>query len=201
MTLTAKIYNMKTFKYRKAIKIIYWGYEFDSLLELKFAISIQEDYEFLRSHISIHYNPRTKIPTEYIREGIKRYTPDFLIRHKITNEAFWVEVKPRAFENQTQLLQRKEVAENYIQWKGYDWKYIVIYDDEIILSQKEEKQLDECRKLIGTSAAKLRMQDLNNQFDRSSPSLFKGSADSKQVQFVMLGKDFSISKNKFQHSQ
>ncbi len=181
---------MRKFSYRKSYKIIYWGYEFDSMLELKFAISIQQDYEFLRSHIPIYYNPVSKKPTDYIREGIRRYTPDFLIRHKITNEAFWVEIKPRAFQNENQLSLRNDVANNYIRWKGYDWKYVIVYDDEINLSQDEQKQLDNCRKLIGTSAAKWRMQDLNKRFNRTSPNLYKGFADTKLIQFVMFGKDF-----------
>lgn len=185
---------MKKFSYRKSYKIIYWGYEFDSMLELKFAISIQQDYEFLRSHIPIYFNPVTRKPTDYIREGIRRYTPDFLIRHKITDEAFWVEIKPRAFQNENQLSLRNDVANNYIRWKGYDWKYVIVYDDEINLSQDEQKQLDNCRKLIGTSAAKLRMQDLNKRFNRTSPNLYKGFADTKLIQFVMFGKDFFCKK-------
>ncbi|HUZ61432.1 MAG TPA: hypothetical protein VMU83_21835 [Hanamia sp.] len=46
-----------------------------------------------------------------------------------------MEVKPPGFENHPQLLLRKEVAENYIRWKNYDWKFKVIFDDEIILDE------------------------------------------------------------------
>lgn len=100
--------NLKPFKYGVSHKIIYWGCVFDSLLELKYAISIQKEYEFLRSHIPIYYDPVTKKPTDYIRQNIRRYTPDFLIRHKITSEAFLIEIKPRAFAGDSQLLMRKK---------------------------------------------------------------------------------------------
>jgi hypothetical protein len=40
--------------------------------------------------------------------------PDFLIRHKITGEASWIEIKPARFDNFGQLALRKTVAENYI---------------------------------------------------------------------------------------
>ena len=111
---------MKKFKYRNAKKIVNWGCSFDSLTELKYAVSIVEVYEFLRARVTIYYHPGTKKPTDYIQEFIRHYTPDFLIRHKETGEAFLIEIKPRTFENDPQLLLRREVAENYINWKGYD---------------------------------------------------------------------------------
>lgn len=82
------------FKYAKSHKIINWGCAFDSLTELKFAISIMEDYEFIRARISTYYHPGTKMPTDYIRECHRHYTPDFLIRDKETGEAFLIEIKP-----------------------------------------------------------------------------------------------------------
>lgn len=46
----------KKFKYGRSFKIINWGVQFDSLLELKYAISIQDEYVFLRSRIAIYYH-------------------------------------------------------------------------------------------------------------------------------------------------
>lgn len=105
------------FVYGKSFKITHWGCQFDSLLELKYAISIQDDYLFLRSHIVIFYHHGSMQPTGYIRVGVRHYTPDFLIRHKQTGEAFLVEIKPRGAENDPQLLVRREVDEKYIKWK------------------------------------------------------------------------------------
>ena len=95
---------MKEFVYQQSKRITSWGCCFDSILELKYAVSIKNDYEFLRSHIPIFYDPRTKMPTNYIREHIRRYTADFLIRHKTTGKAYLIEVKPRQFEKEQQFL-------------------------------------------------------------------------------------------------
>jgi len=179
---------MKTCNYnRPSISIINWGCEFDSMLELKYAISIKKDYEYLRSHIPIYYDPRTKFPTNYIRDNIRRYTPDFLIRHKISKEAFLVEIKPRAFETNDQLLLRREVAENYIRWKRYDWKFKVVFDDEIKLSQDEYAHFLQCRKLIPLSERKRLFKEFNDKFDSSKPSLFTTVPSNRKIHFVMFG--------------
>lgn len=179
--------KLKTFKYKDAHKIINWGCVFDSLTELKFAISILEDYAFLRERISIHFHPGTKLPTDYIRECHRRYTPDFLIRHKETGEAYLVEIKPRAFQHEHQLLYRKEIAENYIRWKGYDWKFKIIYDDEIILTAEQLEQFEDCRRLKSRSARKLWFQEYNKRFDRSAPNLFTRQVSNAEIQFIMFG--------------
>lgn len=178
---------MKTFTYKNATRIIQWGCDFDSLLELKFAISIRNDYEFLRSHIPVYYDPATKKPTNYIRENIRRYTPDFLIRHKKTGEAFLIEIKPRAFEGQDQLLLRKEVAENYIRWKNYDWKFRIIFSDEINLSAADIRLLNEYKKRLPLSDGKRAFQELNDKYDRARPRLFTSAPSARIIQFVMFG--------------
>jgi hypothetical protein len=185
---------MKQFKYKGSHRIIYWGCVFDSLLELKYALSIQEEYEFLRSHIPVYYDPITRRPTNYIRDNIRRYTPDFLIRHKLTMKAYWIEIKPRAFSDIAQLTMRKEVAENYVKWKGYDWIYKVIYDDEIILTLDQLVQFNECCSLIRKSARKIEFEKYNKRFDRSAPSFFSTVPDNNRVNFVMYGKESSLKK-------
>ena len=178
---------MKTFKYGKSHKIMNWGCAFDSLTELKYAVSIVEEYEFLRARVSIYYHPGTKKPTDYIREYTRHYTPDFLIRHKQTGEAFLIEVKPRAFENDPQLLLRKEVAENYIKWKGYDWKYKVVFDDEIILTAEQLEEFEDACKLKSKSAFKIWFQEYNKKFDRSAPLFFSTVPKDSGIRFVMFG--------------
>jgi hypothetical protein len=185
---------MKTFNYRKSHKIINWGCAFDSLTELKYAISIIEEYEFLRARVSIYYHPGTKKPTDYIREFTRRYTPDFLIRHKETGQALLVEIKPRAFENDPQLLLRKEVAENYIQWKGYDWKYIVVFDDEILLTAEQLEEFEQCCKLKSKSSWKIWFTEYNKKFDCSAPLFFSTVPSNSSVEFVMFGKRSAICK-------
>ena len=178
---------MKKFAYRKAHKIANWGCSFDSLTELKYAISVVNECEFLQARVTIHYHPGTKIPTDYIRDCHRHYTPDFLIRNKDTGEAFLVEIKPRAFENDPQLLLRKEVAENYIKWKGYDWKYIVVFDDEIILNAGQLEEYEQCCKLKSKCARKIWLEEFNKRFDRSAPSFFSTVPTNSDVEFVMFG--------------
>lgn len=127
------------FPYRLSRKAQTWGCQFDSLTELKYVISIMDDYHFLRSPVSIYYHPGTKITLDNIRRCHLRYTPDFLIRHKESFESFLIEIKPRSFENHLQLDLRKAVSENYIARKNLDWKYKVVFDDEIILSDEQHR--------------------------------------------------------------
>src|SRR5690349_9958059 len=133
------------FHYGKSFRMAYWGCSFDSMLELKFAISIQDDYEFIRNRVIIFYHHGSNKPTSYIRQGIRRYTPDFLIRHRLTGEAYLVEIKPRAAQCDPQLDIRKKVAENYITWKGYDWRFKTVFDDEIILDEVGWNLYEQCR--------------------------------------------------------
>lgn len=186
---------MQTFKYGVSHKIIYWGCLFDSLLELKYAISIREDYEFLHAHIPIYYDPRNCLPTSYIRNNIRRYTPDFVIRHKQTGQAFCVETKPRAFAGNPQLDLRQQVVENYIQWKNLDWKFKVVYDDEIFLNAEQDQEFEECKKLVCKTARKLQLQNVNKIYDRTMPVFYNSVPDTRRIQFVMYGAEFIRSKS------
>ena len=178
---------MGTFTYRKSCPIIYWGCSFDSLLELKYALSVQHEYEFLRSRISVYYDPKTKVPTRYIRGNIRRYTPDFLIRHKESGKAFWVEIKPQGFNDEAILMERRTIAENYIRENGYDWEYKVVFSDEIRLTPEQVTQFNECCTRIRQSARKLKMEKLNRQYDRSAAPLFTRVIPPSQVQYIMYG--------------
>lgn len=180
---------MKTFSYKRSFRIINWGCAFDSMLELKYAISIQKEYEYLRSHIPIYYDPKTRLPTFYIRGNIRRYTPDFLVRHKLTKEAFLVEIKPRAFEGNEQLSVRREVAENYIRLMKYDWKFKVVYSDEIKLTADDHARFLKCYKLIPGSEKNFLFKELNDRFDQSRPSLFCNAPSGRLINFVMFGKE------------
>ncbi|MGC4234577.1 MAG: hypothetical protein QM594_16465 [Niabella sp.] len=180
---------MKTekFKYSKSHKIIHWGCSFDSLTEMKFAISVMDDYEILRGRVSIYYHPGTLQPTDYIRMCHRRYTPDFLIRHKQTGKAFLIEIKPRGFEQEPQLAVLREIAENYIRWKKYDWQYQVIFDDEIILTEQQWYEFKDCCRLKTLTARKIWFDELNRKYDRSAPSLFTSAPKNDRIAFVMFG--------------
>ncbi len=178
---------MKTFQYKRSFQVIHWGCCFDSLLELKYAIYIENDYEFMRAQIPIFFDPRTNKPTNYIRDNIRRYTPDFLIRDKQTKKAYLVEVKPRAFADQDQLKDRREIAENFIRWKGWDWEFKIVFDDEFELNEEQKKIFRQCCRMITESERKLNLKEINDKYCISAPTFFKKLPSGKQVHFIMYG--------------
>lgn len=109
------------------------------------------------------------------------------MRNKQTGKAILVEIKPRAAENDPRLKLRKEVAENYIIWKGYDWTYQVIFDDEIILSECLLPVFEDCCRLKSKSAFKLWLQELNRRYDRSAPTFFAKVPGNADIRFLMFG--------------
>ncbi len=164
----------------------YWGCSFDSLLELKYAISIANDYEFLRAAIHIFFNRRTQETSDYIREGFRRYVPDFLIRHKTTGEAWLVEIKPEGFDDVEELKLRKAVAENYIRRKKLDWKYKVVYGNEIILDQKQKLLYEQCLAL--KFAVELKENPIGDlRFDPHETPLFSARPANGITAFIMFG--------------
>jgi TnsA endonuclease-like protein len=178
---------MIRFNYIRSIPIADWGCRFDSLLELKYAISIQDDYEFLRSRIPIYYDPKTKRPTDYLRFNTKRYTPDFLIRHRGTNKASLIEIKPRAFENERQLELRREIAEKYIRWKSFDWSFEVVYDDQIRLNTQQQHLFDTYRQLKSQKPGAGSLPESNINLDNAILPFFKTVVSNSKVRFIMFG--------------
>lgn len=132
-----------TFIYgHKGCHIDYKGIGFDSLLELRYAISIQDEYAFLRESIKIFYDPISQTSTNYLREGIKKYTPDFLIRNLATRKAYLVEVKPHAFDDFSALALFQNICDHYIAAGKYDWEYKVVFEEDIFLAPKQRELYD-----------------------------------------------------------
>lgn len=175
------------FTYNRSFKIINWGYSFDSLTELKFAVSIMEDYEFLREPVSIYYHPATKITVEHVRQFHRRYTPDFLIRHRQSREAFLVEVKPRSFQCHPQLRLRQRVAENFISRENLDWKFKTVFDDEIILTADQLEEFQQCFHFNSKSAWKTWFEEYNRRLSQMNPAHSTYSSENKRIQFLMFG--------------
>jgi hypothetical protein len=172
--------------YKKSYPFTCWCCHFDSLTELKYAISIAADYEFLRAVIPIYFNPKTKQTTDYIREGIRRYTPDFLIRHKITGKAFLVEVKPPNFGDAAELDLRSTIAEHYIIRKNLDWAFKIVYGNEIELSGKDLELFEQCCNFRLNRHIDKNFSNWNIKFDPTAAPLFSGSRNGN-VQFIMFG--------------
>ncbi|MEO7049976.1 MAG: TnsA endonuclease N-terminal domain-containing protein [Ferruginibacter sp.] len=173
--------------YSKSYPFTYWGCHFDSLTELKYAISIAGDYEFLRAAIPIYFNPKTKQTTDYIREGIRRYTPDFLIRHKITGKAFLIEIKPENFSDAAELDLRSSIAEHYIKRKELDWTFKIIYSSQINLSRKNLEHFEQCCNFRLKRHLDRNFTNWDIKFDSTATPLFSGPRNGN-VQFIMFGK-------------
>lgn len=146
---------MSKFTYNQAIACAYNGQWFDSLLELRYILSIEDTHCWMREGISIYYNLDDE--PEGIKGGLKTYTPDFLVREKKTNKAILVELKPADFDDRWEIIRRRKIAENYIQYMGYDWEFEVIYSHQIVLSRDAQIKFDNfLHKLrIGLTPSKL----------------------------------------------
>jgi hypothetical protein len=134
----------RKFNYQRPTPLGGWGYRFDSMTEVKYAISVMEEYAFTRSPVSMYFHPGTFELAPHPRLFHRRYTPDFLVRHLETKQAFLIEIKPRAFEKETQLDQHRKVANDYIRSLKFDWTYKVVFDDEIILDEQQLASFEEC---------------------------------------------------------
>lgn len=128
---------MSTFQYNHtAYPFCYQGQWLDSLLELRFILSIEDTHEWTREGLKIYYNI-DQVP-EGITGGLASYTPDFLIKDKQKSTITLVEIKPKGFNDKWDCLRRKKIAESFISWMGYDWEFKIIWGDEIQLSKSAQ---------------------------------------------------------------
>lgn len=120
-------------------RIDYNGNGYDSLLELRYAIFIQDEYDFIREGINIYFDPAQRKSTNYIREGTRKYKPDFLLRHRVTGKAFLVEVKPADFDDFATLSLYRDVCKHYIAANNYDWEYTIVFSNDFRLPPKQDQ--------------------------------------------------------------
>ncbi len=135
---------MKTFYYTKRSRsIIYHGQSLDSLLELKFILSIEQTHAWIRDGLQIYYNMDDHgLSSE---ESLQKYTPDILVRNWKTGTATLVEIKPDHYNDKWANRKRHEVAEKYIEQFGYDWQFKIIYERNISLTaEQQQKYRDIC---------------------------------------------------------
>ena len=185
------------FRYSQVIPVVNWGCSFDSLTELKFAISISEEYHFLRSPVSIYYHPGTLQLVTHIRRCHLRYTPDFLIRHKMTGKAFLVEIKPRAYQNEKKLLKTRQVAENLITAYQYDWKYQLVFDDEIILTSEQLQDFMDCTSIKSKKELTDWAIQYGNKISPGYSTALSKLPNNKQVEYLLFGRVITLhSQNK-----
>lgn len=137
----------ETFQYtRRSCELVYNGQPLDSLLELKFVISIENTHAWLREGLEIYYNIDK---LEISAQGqLVKYTPDFLIRNFKTGKAFLVEVKPDRYDDFWANVKRRKVSNRFIKGFAYDWEFRIVWEREIILNKKQQKKFDEIQKQV-----------------------------------------------------
>ena len=182
-----------SFRYRRSSRVCYRSCVLDSLTELRFVLSIEQDFYFLREHVRIWYHSKTLEPTYYLNDQTKLYTPDFLIRGKENNTAYLVEIKPRAFQNAEQLTIHSRVAERFIDKNKYDWKFIILFNDEISLNKEQQKKFNLLKNHKQDFSAILKFHQLDRKYN-NAPMKYSHSVPSSDelsradyVRWVMCG--------------
>lgn len=128
----------------KSKTICYKGCVFDSTVELKYALSIEDTHAWLRNGIEIYYG--INVQPSGIKTNLHCYRPDFLIRNLTTHQAELIEIKPDGFTKEMQQKRAKIVAK-FIKRFAYDWSFRIITESEIILSPQ---QWLHCKEILAT---------------------------------------------------
>jgi hypothetical protein len=147
--------------------VLYLGCFFHSLLELKFVLSIEDEYRFLREPVKIGYDPRTLQTTSYFRENTRIYTPDFLVRRKNGLSPCLIEIKPAHLRGTPEIQACQLILRNYIVQNRLDWSGKIIFSDAIFLTADKQKKMDLLRSHKGKFAAALRLHNLDRKYNQS----------------------------------
>lgn len=124
-------------------QMYYNGCLFESPYELKYALSIEEDYAYLLHPKRIYdsfYRGNGKVVE--INERTANYTPDFLIRSYQENTACVIEIKGHSFNDLQQYEKRNAIMNRYLGTleNPPDFRW-VFWDDKMLSKDKAEKFL------------------------------------------------------------
>jgi hypothetical protein len=161
-----------TFKYGKSYRIPYRGCYFHSFVELKYAMSIENDYRYLREPVIIGYNAKTLQATQYFREETKMYTPDFLVRPKAGGDLMLAEIKPADFKSDKAVNMYETIARNYIQHNKLPWQFRMIYEDEIVLPEAMQSKFDLFWEKRRTFESYFELQRLDRRYNAEAIKYF-----------------------------
>jgi hypothetical protein len=140
LTINSTTMDFQQFKYKKAFKIPYRNCYFDSLLELKFALSIENDFRYLRAPCIIGYDPRTFVTTSYLRETTRLYTPDFMVRCKESGKARIIEIKPDQLKHSTEVNKYYRIMNDYIVRNNLDCTFEILSEKDIHLTGEQQQR-------------------------------------------------------------
>jgi len=153
--------------YKRAIIIEYKGVQFDSLLELKFVLLIENRCSWIKEPKTIFYDPVTLNPLTYLKENTKKYTPDFLVRKWTDNSAHLIELKPKMFLDSDQMKIRNQVVMNYITDNNLDWKYKVLSEQDIILNPRLKEKYQEIVETNKKTKRKSRLMKMDKKYNNT----------------------------------
>jgi hypothetical protein len=135
---------------------------FDSQIELRFALSIEDQYAYLHHPKRIfesYYRDDGKIVE--INNKTRSYTPDFLIRSITQNEATIIETKPNHYNDWEQFERRNRIVSKYLSNIETHLEFKWVFDRDIKLTgegwskfnriletQESEKRFHELLKVI-----------------------------------------------------
>ncbi|MDW3209281.1 MAG: hypothetical protein R8N23_05410 [Reichenbachiella sp.] len=138
----------------------YNGCKFDSRLELRFCLLMEENNFAYLVHPKKIYDSYYRNEGQYVEvfENTKSYTPDFLIRSIEKNVAYFIEIKPEDFSDEIQLYKRNKIIARYCNKLTNPIDFRVVYGgdfklgqqsiskyDQVIKNQKKEKKLYDFR--------------------------------------------------------
>lgn len=130
---------------RRSKKVEYNGIVFDSTLELKFALLVEDRCEYIYHPLSIWYdkNDLTKKGKQFCPH---KYQPDFLVRKIRDNSATLIEIKSSPYINANSTKVKRFVAERYIKDQGYDWKFKILTERDFMLNELQMGKFKEILK-------------------------------------------------------
>jgi hypothetical protein len=154
---------------------MYNGCLYDSLLELKFVLSVEKEYMYLREPVIIGYDPIKCVSTNYLQERTRIYKPDFLIRSPEGGPALLIELKPTAWKNYYYQMRYEAIANSFISQRKLDWKYKILYSHEIILSRDQKLHFLELAKNKRAWSATLKMIKLDQKYNQKEVRYFSST--------------------------
>lgn len=147
------------FNYLPSRKTMLWGHHYDSLTEIRFLLSILEEFAFVRAPLSLYFFAGSDRFSHFPCNHSLRYTPDFLIRHYQTAQAWLIEIKPEGYTDTGRLAQHARLVDRYIHAMKFDWQYRLIRSDEILLSAEQLAYFDQFRRLTQKQAQQEWLED------------------------------------------
>lgn len=134
-------------------RVQYNGIIFDSILEAKFAMLIEDTCEYYYHPVTIWYDK--KDDTRLGKQGCSdQYKPDFLVRRLSDNKCFLIEIKSNVDRHHIDTLTKEDRAKKYIIKNEHNWEYKVITEKDFELPPSKLDKLNEVKKTRAIVARK-----------------------------------------------